>query len=215
MKTIYLTIAEPCHENWNTMTPDQKGRFCAACKKTVVDFSGMTDQQLVAYFTKGKENRCGRFYPDQLQRVIAVPPKPVPLLRPFLPLAISALTILFEACTPENKVMGEPRMKEHSPVVESLSVPEKMVVSVIPVAGDTTQPKTKKNDIQVITKKNKTLHPSFVPVDTMRLPEIDTINKPGQSLDSTQKPLVQPRKETFIMGRIVLTPSPSKAEKDK
>ena len=36
-----ITIPTPCHENWNEMTPNEMGRHCTVCSKTVKDF---TDQ---------------------------------------------------------------------------------------------------------------------------------------------------------------------------
>ena len=51
MKTsILLHIPEPCHENWDAMTPQDKGRHCQSCNKIVVDFSVMTDRQVLDYF---------------------------------------------------------------------------------------------------------------------------------------------------------------------
>jgi hypothetical protein len=41
MQKLQISIPEPCHENWHTMTPTQQGRFCNACAKEVVDFSMM------------------------------------------------------------------------------------------------------------------------------------------------------------------------------
>ena len=38
-KQLTLSIPTPCTEDWNNMTPDKNGKFCAACQKTVVDFS--------------------------------------------------------------------------------------------------------------------------------------------------------------------------------
>ncbi|MGB4776406.1 MAG: carboxypeptidase-like regulatory domain-containing protein [Daejeonella sp.] len=74
MQNIQLAIPEPCHENWNNMNPTEKGRFCNVCEKQVIDFSVMSDAQLLHYFSKIKdENICGRAYPDQLNRVIAAP----------------------------------------------------------------------------------------------------------------------------------------------
>ena len=32
-----MHIAKPCHEDWNRMSPNDQGRHCAACEKTVVD----------------------------------------------------------------------------------------------------------------------------------------------------------------------------------
>ena len=51
-KKIQLTIDEPCHENWDGMTPVEKGKFCGACQKQVVDFSNMSDRQVAEFFKK-------------------------------------------------------------------------------------------------------------------------------------------------------------------
>ena len=65
---IALYIPTPCHEDWNAMTPVEQGRFCQSCAKQVVDFSMMTDQEVLNYFSKATGNTCGRFNNDQLQR---------------------------------------------------------------------------------------------------------------------------------------------------
>jgi|SRR6185312_4157158 len=66
--SIKLSIPAPCHESWDNMTPNERGRFCSSCNKTVVDFSLFTDKQLVEYFSKVKENVCGRLADYQLNR---------------------------------------------------------------------------------------------------------------------------------------------------
>lgn len=68
IKTLRLSIPEPCHEDWNEMTPTLQGRYCQACEKEVTDFSQMTDAQIVQVIEKGKGNHCGRFRFDQLDR---------------------------------------------------------------------------------------------------------------------------------------------------
>jgi hypothetical protein len=55
------------------MTPDQQGRFCAQCQKTVVDFTAMTDAQVLAHIQQTSETGCGRFRPDQLNRTMVEP----------------------------------------------------------------------------------------------------------------------------------------------
>jgi hypothetical protein len=65
---IHLHIDTPCHENWAAMTPTDEGRFCQACTKQVVDFSTMTDQQILYYLSKSSSNICGRMGDDQLGR---------------------------------------------------------------------------------------------------------------------------------------------------
>ncbi len=68
-KLIKYSIEEPCHEDWNRMKPEEKGRFCESCSKTVVDFSSMSDFSIVSYL-EGRKNEavCGRFRPDQMDR---------------------------------------------------------------------------------------------------------------------------------------------------
>jgi len=67
---LLIHIPKPCHENWNAMTPEQQGRYCAACATTVIDFSVMTDHDILKYMTSNTGNMCGRFSNDQLDRVL-------------------------------------------------------------------------------------------------------------------------------------------------
>ena len=77
MQKLQLSIPEPCHENWHMMTPTQQGRFCNACSKEVVDFSMMTDTEVLNYFTSiTYEKVCGRALPSQLDRTIDWPKDP-------------------------------------------------------------------------------------------------------------------------------------------
>lgn len=41
MRTHQLPILEPCHESWDAMDPDARGRFCQRCSKPVHDISAM------------------------------------------------------------------------------------------------------------------------------------------------------------------------------
>jgi hypothetical protein len=65
----YLQIPEPCHENWHNMLPTEQGKFCNACSKQVVDFTYMTDQQVLSYFNV-HSNVCGSFNDTQLNRAL-------------------------------------------------------------------------------------------------------------------------------------------------
>ncbi len=74
MQQLQLSIPEPCHQSWHEMTPTQQGRFCNACAKEVVDFSIMSDSEVLNYFSSLKNEKiCGRAYPDQLERAITKP----------------------------------------------------------------------------------------------------------------------------------------------
>jgi hypothetical protein len=61
MPTQYLAIPAPCHEDWNRMTTTERGRFCLACQKEVVDFSGLAPADILAVL-RGQPNGsvCGR-----------------------------------------------------------------------------------------------------------------------------------------------------------
>lgn len=62
-----ITIPKPCHENWNQMTPDEKGRFCGVCSKSVRDFTRLSDLEIIENVS-GNTNICGNFRVNQLDR---------------------------------------------------------------------------------------------------------------------------------------------------
>jgi hypothetical protein len=75
---LHLSIASPCSESWEQMTPATQGRFCASCSKTVINFSTMTDSELLDWFAKHPGPVCGRFLPGQLERPLMEQPKKKP-----------------------------------------------------------------------------------------------------------------------------------------
>lgn len=88
-KKFQLQIPEPCHENWDKMTPVDKGRFCDSCQKAVHDFTGMSDAQLIAFFRKPSTGSvCGRFYNEQLDRDLVIPRKRIPWVKYFFQFTI-------------------------------------------------------------------------------------------------------------------------------
>jgi hypothetical protein len=59
-----------------------------------MDFSGMSDAQLVAFFKKPSTGSvCGRFVNDQLERDIAIPRKRIPWLKYFFQIALPAFLV--------------------------------------------------------------------------------------------------------------------------
>ena len=72
MRTILnINIPTPCHEDWNNMTPEQKGRHCKSCEKTVFDFTSKTDEYIVKTYQKNT-TLCGRFKTSQLDRELVL-----------------------------------------------------------------------------------------------------------------------------------------------
>lgn len=68
---ISIGIPEPCHENWNQMTPVEQGRYCASCQKTVIDFTYSSDREILEHLSRSGEQVCGRFENGQLNRTLA------------------------------------------------------------------------------------------------------------------------------------------------
>ena len=69
-KKYKITIPEPCHENWDKMTPNESGRFCLSCCKTVVDFTSMLPDEVQHFFIQNQnQNVCGRFKKSQLDTI--------------------------------------------------------------------------------------------------------------------------------------------------
>lgn len=66
-KRIELSVSAPCHEDFDSFTATMKGGYCQSCQKEVIDFQGMTDNEVRDYFIRHKEKSCGRFSEDQLK----------------------------------------------------------------------------------------------------------------------------------------------------
>ncbi|WP_435138569.1 hypothetical protein [Formosa sp. A9] len=60
-----IQIPKPCHERWETMTPTEKGAFCTACQRDVIDFTQSSPLELTRVILK-QGKICGRFTPKQL-----------------------------------------------------------------------------------------------------------------------------------------------------
>jgi hypothetical protein len=104
---LQVTIPTPCHEDWNKMTPAEKGRFCGSCQKVVMDFTSMSDAQIIAYFKRPAENTCGRFYNDQLYRDMVPAKKRLPWIKYFFQIAVPALLFSSRAASQGKPVKGE------------------------------------------------------------------------------------------------------------
>ncbi len=106
-KKLQLSIATPCHENWDGMTPVEKacpddpfgrGKFCGSCQKQVLDFSDMSDRQIAEFFKKPSTGSvCGRFMQDQLDRDLVIPKKRIPWLKYFFQIVLPAFLLSVKA----------------------------------------------------------------------------------------------------------------------
>lgn len=107
MKKYTISIPVPCTVPLQNMTTIPGGRFCSSCQKQVVDFTGMTDQQMIAYF-KTHSNGCGSFLPSQLNKDI-----PDKAKQKWMPAAI--LATLLAIVMPEQ---GKAQMRKVTGIVK-------------------------------------------------------------------------------------------------
>jgi hypothetical protein len=108
---LKISIPTPCHEDWEAMIPNEKGRHCNSCIKTVVDFTNMSDEEVKYFFLNKKEDKvCGRFRNDQLQRITIELPKnifyaPLPFWKKFLAACLIVFSATLFSC--ETRVNGD------------------------------------------------------------------------------------------------------------
>jgi len=93
------------------MSPEEKGRFCSSCQKTVVDFTSMSDSGVAAFFKKVDGPVCGRFFADQLERPLEVPKKRISWIRYFFTIALPAFL-----WSQRTNAQGEVRVKTEQQV---------------------------------------------------------------------------------------------------
>ena len=134
-----IQINKPCHEDWSEMTSEAQGKFCNACEKSVVDFSMMSDAQILNYFFQPKSQKvCGRFNADQVDRalvnVIPQRPLPPPQLLHFAYVLIVVLGVGLSSCS--NTVTGKAEITEQQdsvspkmgkPVTKMVPAPKRYV----------------------------------------------------------------------------------------
>lgn len=68
-----ITIPKPCSENWDAMQELEKSRFCATCQKCVIDFTILSDNEILKIINTKNANICGRFNEKQINRVLKTP----------------------------------------------------------------------------------------------------------------------------------------------
>jgi hypothetical protein len=138
---LLISIPEPCHENWNEMLPCEKGAFCSACSKVVIDFTNLSDEEVKNYFFQNKgQKTCGRFknhqllFPEKALNQLLV--DSIPFWKKFLAIVVILFGSFLTGCeqptqgkvdTPEkivttmgltltdireNRTMGEPQVEE-------------------------------------------------------------------------------------------------------
>lgn len=164
---LNITIPKPCHEDWNSMTPDQTGRFCSSCTKSVVDFTNKSTEEIQQYFIENNGAKvCGRFKNEQINR-LAIPisrrvlEQPMPFHKAFLLILFIVMGSTLFSCKNHNDefVTGEPALVEDDTIQRK------------PMLGDVIVDNNNKADTIQVTK--------YAPIKTVGIVEVapDTLNK--------------------------------------
>ncbi|MBS1513225.1 MAG: hypothetical protein JST86_20480 [Bacteroidetes bacterium] len=119
---LHISIPQPCHEDWNVMTPEEHGRHCAVCCKTVIDFTNMTDEEVQHFFLQRKHQQvCGRFRNTQLQPVTIELPGSIfyiamPLWKKFLVASMLVFSTALFSCNTVIKDKSQKQSTEQSSI---------------------------------------------------------------------------------------------------
>jgi len=217
-----IQINKPCHEDWSEMTSEAQGKFCNACKKSVVDFSMMSDAQILNYFSQPKSQKvCGRFNADQVDRALVnvIPQRPSPptQLLHFAYVLIVVLGVGLSSCsnTVTGKAeiteqqdtvspkMGKPVTKMGEAVIGKVSAPASSTAPEIEmgkpriIMGDTIMSKPVKKD-STACRPNTILPLKVVPAPNRYIKGKVKITKPPVI---TVDPIIEDHK---IMGECVI-----------
>lgn len=60
-----LEIPKSCHADWNSMSATNQGKFCASCKKEVINFEFLTNAQILSKISNNT-SVCGRLSKNQI-----------------------------------------------------------------------------------------------------------------------------------------------------
>jgi len=151
-KFFKIAIPEPCHEDWNIMTPNEKGRFCSACDKTVVDFTKLSTMQIQDFLYENQhQSICGHIKNTQLDAIhLSIPLNIIHRSHSFrkkflLALLVAMGSTLFSCTNTE----GKPQKIDTVKIVPSLKQKTDQITSsnhTPLLCGTTSLPKKKDND---------------------------------------------------------------------
>ncbi len=72
--STYIQLNSPCHEDLASMSPTERGRYCTSCQVDVIDFSRLSDAEVLNILgTLKGQPMCGMFTPQQLNRPLVQP----------------------------------------------------------------------------------------------------------------------------------------------
>ncbi|MEQ1732616.1 MAG: carboxypeptidase-like regulatory domain-containing protein [Bacteroidia bacterium] len=134
LRSYKLAINKPCEENWLDMTTNEQGKYCAQCCKTVIDFSILSDDEIVKVLNNSSGELCGRLSPQQLNREIHNSAKTTPITYNWWYNVASSILLLVTAKQAEAKA-PELIANQHITQQHSLTTPAITTTDSITING--------------------------------------------------------------------------------
>jgi hypothetical protein len=134
LRSYKLAINKPCEENWLDMTTNEQGKYCAQCCKTVIDFSILSDDEIVKVLNNSSAELCGRLSPQQLNREIHNSAKTTPVTYNWWYNVASSILLLVTAKQAEAKA-PELIANQHITQQYSLTTPAITTTDSITIKG--------------------------------------------------------------------------------
>lgn len=187
-----VSVASPCHADWNAMTGDDRSRFCPSCAKNVYNLSSMTRDEAELLLQEKDGRLCVRYFVREDG------------------------TMLTQDCP-----VGVAALKERSPSfalwagVASLALVAAALISPSLVTGAQAQPEPRRNDAPAQTSTPEPTPAPKVPVVEPRMGDFD-IARVTPAATPTATPKVKPTSTPAVppplMGKVKLStivpPSP-------
>lgn len=129
MPETTVHIPKRCHENWGAMTPAAAGRHCASCRENVVDFTRMTDAEVVTFLRRHPSVSCGRFRERQTGRQLLAAAEPITGWRRWLG-ATMALLGFSSLLIPKAQAQAVPPAYWGGPVPKNIALPNSSAPSI-------------------------------------------------------------------------------------
>lgn len=183
-KFYSISIPKPCHENWNTMTPNQKGRFCDSCDKTVIDFTLMNVLEIQDFIHQNNRNRiCGHIRKDQLHAIHLK----IPIETFQAQLSYHKLFLLALILTMGTTLLSCSNTNGKTQKIETVEVIDPVSEKIIPFEELYDTLTTQKCNMASLKKP--------IPIDSIRVIEIDEFDDETVTVEGA-----------MIMGKIEIPP---------
>ncbi len=115
------------------MLPSAGGRHCTSCLKTVVDFSLMSDREILSWLTNADGKVCGRFSAGQLDRNLLPAPERKRRIANLLNFLLAGLLVSSEVSAQAKA--AAPPVSQH----DKRLLGEPLAITKIPMQADTPQ----------------------------------------------------------------------------